>query len=352
MPRVLNLRSLLVLLASLRHWKGPLKRLLLLWRYLKQLSWSRLVGEDGGKKGERPIAGCGDSTEEASDLKGSRTSTPPKFEYAHDSSTSSIQNIRSTNAPGAGVESKLRKPNVPGKELEDMPNRVRGGDSQDIGHVEVTTICASRRPLSALELHLDHPHGQFLQPGDTPARPVSMVLPGQSPVHGPSDMLHPYSYTHSNGSKASNISISVVSTDEPGPSRGRHLGVARGRPEAGHTPRAAARGISRIASRPPSRPTSRSRSRAHSQTPLRSLIDLPLPGPGTAPSTGTRPSVALPSGEVAEHTPETIPPISLPHVSHEDIWPILVIPRYDKYVTVSPRRTEWRLPAVTTDYKL
>ncbi|RPD75534.1 hypothetical protein L226DRAFT_545397 [Lentinus tigrinus ALCF2SS1-7] len=178
-----------------------------------------------------------------------------------------------------------------------------------------------------------------------------MLLPGQSPLHSTSDMLHPYSYTHSNGSKASisNISISIQSTTDPGTSRGRHL---HGRPEAGPTPRAAARGISRIASRPPSRPTSRSRSRAHSQTPLRSVIDLPLPNSVTAPSTDSRRSVALPVGDVAQHTPETIPPISLPHGAREDIWPILVIPRYDSYATVSPRRTEWQLPAVTTEFPL
>ncbi|KAI0720666.1 hypothetical protein C8T65DRAFT_735621 [Cerioporus squamosus] len=165
-------------------------------------------------------------------------------------------------------------------------------------------------------------------------------------------MLHPFSYTHSNASKTSNISISVQSTGEPGPSRGRHLGVAHGRPEAGPTPRAAARGISRISSRPPSRPTSRSRSRAHSQTPLRSVVDLPLPAPVTAPSTGSYRSVALPNVEVAQHTPDTVPTISLAHAPREDIWPILEIPRYDSYTTVSPRRTEWKLPPVTTDFAL
>ncbi|RDX39810.1 hypothetical protein OH76DRAFT_1413341, partial [Lentinus brumalis] len=177
-----------------------------------------------------------------------------------------------------------------------------------------------------------------------------MLLPGQSPVHSTSDMLHPYSYTHSNGSKASNISISVQSTSEPGPSRGRHLLMAHGRPEGGPTPRAAARGISRIASRPPSRTTSRSRSRAQSQTPRGSVADLPCPV--TAPSTDSHRSVALPNGDVAQRTPETIPSISLHHAPREDIWPILEIPRYDNYTTVSPRRTEWKLPAVTTDFPL
>ncbi|EJF57927.1 hypothetical protein DICSQDRAFT_157070 [Dichomitus squalens LYAD-421 SS1] len=192
-----------------------------------------------------------------------------------------------------------------------------------------------------------------------------MVLPGQSSVHSSHDMLHPYSYTHSNGSKASNVSTDVHSTNDVAHVRGRHLGVAHPRPEGRPTSRAAARGISRVASRAPSRATSHSRtSRAPSRTPGPSVVDLSImpprsPGPAhpqlpSSPSSpdrqtiGSRQSVVL-AGDIAEPTPDSLPSIaiSLP-VERETIYPTMTIPRYDNYATVSPDPGDWTLAPVAT----
>ncbi|KAI0738982.1 hypothetical protein C8Q80DRAFT_1222247 [Daedaleopsis nitida] len=178
-----------------------------------------------------------------------------------------------------------------------------------------------------------------------------MVNPGQSPAYSTSEMLHPYSYTHSNGSKAS-ISVSVQSAE---PHRGRHFEVAHPRPDAGPSSRAAARGIARVASRAPSRNTSRSRSRAHSHTPHRSAVDLPnaphLPTTPTIGTPGSRQSGALPNGSIVLSAPESIPSVMLSYTDYEEaIYPVLAIPRYDKFPTISPDPGEWSLMPITTHF--
>ena len=196
-----------------------------------------------------------------------------------------------------------------------------------------------------------------------------MIIPGQSSVHGSHDMLQPYSYTHSNGSKASNASADFHSTNDLMHGRGRHLGVAHPRPEGRPTSRAAARGISRVASKAPSRATSHSRtSRAPSRTPAPSIIDLPhmpphspglsLPRPPSVPASpgrqtvSSRPSIAL-AGDIAELDPDSLPSIaiSLP-VVRETIYPTMTIPRYDNYATISPDPGDWILAPVTTHFTM
>ncbi len=162
----------------------------------------------------------------------------------------------------------------------------------------MNNICASRRPgsgLSALGLHLDHPHGHFLQPTDIPgSHPPSIAIePGQSPAHSVS---MPYSYTHSNNSRSSDLSIGGQSSGEP--HRGRRLEVVCARPDARPTSRAAARGNSRVAvaSRAPSPARSRSGSRAPSRSPLSSINGLPFittAPPTPTPTNGSQPTLAV-----------------------------------------------------------
>lgn len=214
----LSWRYLLVLSSSLKH---PLKRLLLLWRYLKRCLGLRKLGTRGnctdGKLGR--VIG----KEDRKNLEWGETRSP----------------------------------------------------AQD-GQSEVNNICAGRRPgspggLSALGLHLDHPHGHFLQPTDIPgSHPPSIAIePGQSPAHSVVEM--PYSYAHSNNSRSSDLSLGGQSSGEP--HRGRRLEVARARPDARPTSQTAARGTSRVAvaSRAPSPARSCSGSRAPSRSPLSSI---------------------------------------------------------------------------------
>ena len=221
----------------------------------------------------------------------------------------------------------------------------------------VITICESRRPLSALDLQLDHRHSQFLQPSDVgpPTRPSSVVLSSASPAQT-SERLHPYSYAHSEGSKASNVSFSLQSTTDVRP-RGRHFEVAPRRPDALPTSRAAARGITRVASRAPSR-ASRSRSRAPSRTPLCSPSDLPgsplrphAPIHPPAQTNGSQHTLAIPDAEreLARHSSEGVPPHTL---VRQPIYPIMTVPRYDSYATISPDPADWILLPVTTHFPL
>ena len=323
MPQLVSkLRSLLVLLwLRLRQWRarGVLKHILLVWLRLKRFLLSA------------PVVGC------------------------------------CTPKDGKKLVTRTPKARCSG-EKEAVTQEKASGEPVWQGH-ESGTVCESRRPSSALELYLDHPHAHFLQPGDIPTRPASMGIPGQSSsVHSSHDMLHPYSYTHSNGSKASNTSTDMLSTNDPSHVRGGHLGVAHPRPEGRPTSRAAARGISRVASRAPSRATSHSRaSRGLSRSPAPSAIDLPIgvpphsPGPPrphtpSAPPSparhtiGSRRSVVL-AGDIAELSPDSLPSISLP-VARETIYPTMTIPRYDNYATISPDPGDWTLAPVTTHFPM
>ncbi|KAH9941634.1 uncharacterized protein BXZ73DRAFT_41460 [Epithele typhae] len=311
-------RSLALILAACKHWSSPLKRLLQLWRYLKQLLrvWNfvarlrRPRGGGGSCGGENQVAGIEDIP-----VQGASSYSPhrPVFD-------SSLVGTRCTEV-------------------------VRLGFS--VPRPEAVTICESRRPLSALDLHLDVPgHAHFLQPGDLPSRPQSLVLPGRPPA-ARSELLRPYS--HSTGS-GSNISVSIRSTGSPA-RRGRHFEVAHPRPDAIPNSRAAARGITRVASRAPSRATSASRrSRAASRTPARSVIELPipLPLPASAPTKSTTPSLRTMSVSEAP-TPEII--IATPPIRQE-LYPVTEIPRYDSYATISPARGDWVLTPVTTDFPI
>ena len=291
----------------------PLKRLLVLWQYLK-----RCLRLRGGERG-----GGGRKTWQEQE-----------------------QKRGGSGLSGAGGRISVRR-------------QVRAPLSPS-SHGEAVTVCESRRPasasarpLSALGLQLDpSPHGPFLQPTDIPSRPVSMVNPGSSPVHSGRDMRRPQSYTHSEGSS---ISISVQSTSDQ--HRGRHLQVAHPRPDARPMSRAAARGIARVASRAPSRATSASRSRAPSRSPMRSVVDLPNASgtPAGTPKNGSH--LALPNGSVAQPSPDPGPSISLPDAASQDvppqeIYPILAIPRYDHYPKVSPDSGNWKLMPVTTAFPL
>ncbi len=347
MPRpVTTSRSLLflVLLRLVRHWRASARHLFLLYRHLR-LRLSSILG----------------------------------------GSTQSKDTFESRTELGEGDTGKVSVSKSPPR----SPPAVRREETwedheQTDGTNEVATICESRRPLSALDLHhLDQPgHGQFLQPGDIPPRPSSMIIPGQSPVHRTQDMLHPYSYAHSNESKASHISTDVNSTSEVAHHRGRRLGVAHLRPEGRATSRAAARGISRVASRAPSRATSCSRqSRAPSPSPAPSIVDLPHPAaadhpqpPSSAPTPnfspphvrrphsparpphsparqtiGSQHSIGLPHGDVGEPGTGSVPSISLPR---ETIYPVMAIPRYDQYATISPEGGDWLLAPVTTHFTM
>ena len=230
---------------------------------------------------------------------------------------------------------------------------------------EVITICESRRPLSALDLHLNTPPNHFLQPGDVPQRPASMIGPGQSPVQS-SERLHPY-YTHSNGSQSSSISIGIQSSSDLGRGRrGRHVEVAHPRPDALPTSRAAARGITRVATRAPSRATSCSRnSRAMSRTPIGSIVDLPatphIAPPSSLPAVipestthGTQPTLAVPDAveRSAVPTPDSLRLTTASLVEQENVYPITDIPRYDSFDTISPDRGHWKLDAVTTHFPM
>lgn len=311
MSLALPLRPLLLLLATFKHWNGPLKRLRLLWRFLSRLLWARCMGRE----------------DKGSDRFSEKSSRGTSWTFA------------------------LRPPFT--TETIEADSAWRPHQDTATAPSEVVAVCESRRPLSALELQLDSSHNQFLQPGDVPTRPVSMVSPSlsPSPVQTSGGRLHPYSaYTHSNGSGASNVSISVQSTSDI-VRRGRHFEVAHPRPDALPTSRAAARGITRVASRAPSR-ASRSCSRAPSRTPLRSAIDLPLSAdvPITAPTNGSQHTLAVPdTSEAARPTPSSARSISL---IREEIYPIMAIPRYDGYDTISPERGHWKLHPVTTEFPL
>ncbi|KAI8976716.1 hypothetical protein BD414DRAFT_517194 [Trametes punicea] len=177
-------------------------------------------------------------------------------------------------------------------------------------------------------------------------------VPSQFPGPSSSDRLHPF-YAHSNVSKASNFSASMRSTYTH---RGTHLDVARHRPEARPSSRAAARGISRVASRAPSRTsraTSRSRSRAPSPSPVWSPNELPtatISPPAESQPVGSPNSntLAVPNPDTAPMTPETLPPIAL--LKEDRIWPVLTIPRYDDYPTITPERADWDLKPVTLSF--
>ncbi|KAI0760212.1 hypothetical protein C8Q74DRAFT_1208734 [Fomes fomentarius] len=298
----LSLRYVLVLFSSL---KDPLRRLLLVWRYLKRCLGPGKPRSRGNRKESELGRGIGEEDRKNLEWRGTRT------------------------------------------------------PAQD-GQSEVFNICASRRPgspggLSALGLHLDHPHGQFLQPTDIPgSRPPSIAIEsGQSPAHSVVEM--PYSYAHSNNSRSSDLSIGGQSSGEP--HRGRRLEVARARPDARPTSRAAARGTSRVAvaSRAPSPARSRSGSRAPSRSPLSSIIGLPFittAPPTPTPTNGSQPTLAVPDASVVHPTtPEAVPSIVLPDEG-PDIYPVLEIPRYDNCPTVPPDDKEWTLDPVTTQFHL
>ncbi|KAI0356096.1 hypothetical protein OH77DRAFT_1401749 [Trametes cingulata] len=191
---------------------------------------------------------------------------------------------------------------------------------------------------------------------------AQLGVPGQSSSPATPDrsraFLHPFSYAHSNASKTSGISIGVLST-----STGRahhahtHADAAHHRPEARPTARAAARGISRVASRAPSRvpsrATSRSRSRAPSPSTLRSHVHLPHTHVVTP--TASQNTLAIPNPDTASVSPASLPPISLSHEDiqrEEKIWPILTIPRYDDYPTITPDRAGWLLQPVTLKFPI
>ena len=344
-------RSLLFLiLLRLRHWSTSVRKLLVLWVHFRRRLALMFSGNTQREDDERRRG-----------LKGRVTRN----------------DLVSKGLPGS--------PSVIQREEARRGTKAAGGRGLD-----VVTVCESRRPLSALDLHhLDPPsHGQFLQPGDIPTRPSSMVLPGQSSVHSTQDMLHPYLYAHSNGSKVSHLSTDVNSTSDLAHHRGRRRGVAHPRPEGRATSRAAARGISRVASRAPSRATSCSRqSRAPSRSLAPSMVDLPLPAadehprphssapappppshiypphllrshsPAPAPvpqsparqTIGSRQSIGLPHGDVVEPGTGSVPSISLPR---ETIYPVMAIPRYDQYVTISPEGGGWLLSPVTTHFTM
>ncbi|KAH9899337.1 hypothetical protein C8Q73DRAFT_638403 [Cubamyces lactineus] len=188
---------------------------------------------------------------------------------------------------------------------------------------------------------------------------AQLSVPGQSPgLSSGSDRLQPFSYTHSNTSKTSNMSIGVCSTFTT--HRGTHLDVARHRPEARSNERAAARGISRVASRAPSqhsRATSRSRSRAPgSPSPIVVPSELPtatISPPGdferyTCDS--SHHTLAIPNGETAPVTPESLPQISISLLQEDRLWPVLTIPRYDDYPTITVDRADWNLRPMTLSY--
>ncbi|KAI0642660.1 hypothetical protein C8Q79DRAFT_1013332 [Trametes meyenii] len=190
------------------------------------------------------------------------------------------------------------------------------------------------------------------------------VPEGQSSSGYSHGTLHPYTYGHSNASK-SDISIDVRSTTTSGRSRrGARLDVAH-RPEASGTSRVAARGISRVASRAPShaasRATSRSRSRAPSPVPSRTTLRTNPPSPNpfpthidlpngtiTVPTTSQNTTLAIPLADAILPSPRSL---ALPPLLNEAvIWPVLAIPRYDDYPTVSPDRPSWNLPPVTLSF--
>ncbi|KAI0676470.1 hypothetical protein C8Q78DRAFT_1065287 [Trametes maxima] len=195
---------------------------------------------------------------------------------------------------------------------------------------------------------------------------AQLTVPGHSSSGHSHGTLHPYTFAHSSASK-SDISIDVRSTTTGGHSHRRaRLGLAH-RPEARGTSRAAARGISRVASRAPShapsRATSRSRSRAPSPapsrttlrtslpppSPLRSHIDLPNPTV-TAPSTSQNTTLAVPLADAILPPSRSLVSPSL--LNEESIWPVLDIPRYDDYPTVTPERPTWNLSPVTLSFSV
>ncbi|EIW55210.1 uncharacterized protein TRAVEDRAFT_31017 [Trametes versicolor FP-101664 SS1] len=183
---------------------------------------------------------------------------------------------------------------------------------------------------------------------------AQLAVPGQSPGSGPSrELLHPFSYAHSNASKGSDISIGVQSTSTTERSHRAHLDGPSHRPEARSTSRAAARGISRMAARAPShtpsRATSRSRSRAPSPSPRRSHID--LPDVTRLAPTASQNTLAIPDLDTYPPTPDRLPPVP-PALMEDKVWPILQLPRYDDCPTITPTRADWILPPVSLSFPL
>ncbi|KAI0366828.1 hypothetical protein BV20DRAFT_951560 [Pilatotrama ljubarskyi] len=189
---------------------------------------------------------------------------------------------------------------------------------------------------------------------------AQLSVPGQSSPATPDRsraFLHPYTYSHSNTSRTSRISIGVQSTSTSGQPHHAHVEAAHHRPEARPTARAAARGISRVASRAPShapsRATSRSRSRAPSPSTARSHVHLPHTAVLTP--TASQNTLAIPNVDTASLSPESFPSIALPRedIPREDkIWPILSIPRYDDNPTITPNRADWLLQPVTLNFPI
>ncbi|KAI0823006.1 hypothetical protein BC628DRAFT_1326187 [Trametes gibbosa] len=193
------------------------------------------------------------------------------------------------------------------------------------------------------------------------ATPSQLAVPGQSSGRS-HELLHPFSYSHPNTSKASDISIGVQSTSttaQSSPWDHQEL-THQQRPEGRSTARATARGINRVASKAPSitscatsrsrsrAPSVRARSRAPSPTPLRSHIELPNTFP-IAPSP-TQNTLAIPTTDTVPPTPESLPPIPTSLLNEETLWPILTIPRYDDCPTIPNERAYWSLRPVTLTF--